>query len=200
MCTIIVFALCKELFAGSSFKIWGLVFFSMQSNILVLLCLMAFVVVPLSRKAIDMLRGTSLLAILLTGIVYNFGIFDVFSDWGTEAFTFSRVAAHIVVPAMYVLDWLLFDVHGGMKWKDILIWAIYPLCYCIASVVAVEIIGLSIYYFFDASKGIGHLVLSSFLLVCVGIVICLFIIGLDKLMSRGVSGCKRSNSGRGQCQ
>lgn len=43
---------------------------------------------------------------------------------------------HEIVPLMVILDWLLFDDKTYYRHRDPLIWAIFPMIYCIASVFA----------------------------------------------------------------
>lgn len=43
---------------------------------------------------------------------------------------------HEIVPLMVILNWLLFDDKTYYRHRDPLIWAIFPMVYCIASVFA----------------------------------------------------------------
>jgi len=181
----ILFAVCAELCVNGNFRTLGLAYFSIQSNLLVLVCLVLIIAMPKNWSAKPMLRGISLLAIILTCIVYNFGIYNIFSDWGTDAYAYAMIVLHIAVPVAYVLDWIFFDVHGSMNWSDMLAWGAYPLCYCCTSIVVVQKMGHSIYFFFDASNGSESLALSLILLVCLGTAVCVSIIGMDKFLALG---------------
>ena len=183
--TLTVFALSCELFAGGRFLLRGLVYFTIQSNILVLSCLFAHIAIPGHQRAKSLLRGVSLLAIILTGIVYNFIIFSIFLDWGTAGYSAARTITHVVVPIGFLLDWLIFDSHGDMKWKDILAFAVYPFAYFVVSVTLSKFKGLSLYGFFDMSKGLGQSVQPLILLVGIGIAICFSVVALDKLLPSG---------------
>jgi hypothetical protein len=173
--TLIAGALCIELFSEGSFR---LVYFTIQSNLFAALCLFLFIVMPERRRFKGILRGISLIAILTTGIVFNFVLNKAGFGWGTATVT------HVAAPIGYVLDWILFDAHGYMKWKDIFLWLLYPLIYCALSVYTGIVSGFSVYYFLDVSM--GYAALSRWILALLGmaIVVCFFIAGTDKALAR----------------
>ena len=184
--TLIMIILYIEFFteAGLGF-ILGLAYFTTQSNLLVAACLFVFIVIPKQHRAKSIMRGISLVAIIITGIVYNFVMHNVFRDWNAGGYFFTAIVTHLVVPIGYTLDWILFDEHGHMKWKDIMWWVIYPLLYVLFSVFAGSRMGLVLYFFLDVSAGyvrlLGWLALLFFMIILVS---CL-IVGLDKMLRRG---------------
>ncbi len=58
---------------------------------------------------------------------------------------FSVLLAHIFMPIIFFLDYLLFDEKGTVKWKHVVIWLIYPLAYFTLIMVAHYIFKNNIY-------------------------------------------------------
>ena len=181
---IICIALYKEIYVDGVFVLDTFYFFTIQSNILVALCLMLFIFAPLENRSKCLIRGTSLLAITLTGLVYNFVLYNIFLDWGTVGYTFSRIITHVVAPLGFLLDWILFDRHSVMKVKDILIWLIYPIVYALIFIYIDYRYSFSIYFFLSSAA--GHVVMIMWLtvLLCLLIVISLLYVGLDRFLGR----------------
>lgn len=182
--TLIVIALYEEVFAIGGFQPGAFIFFTIQSNILVALFLFLSIVMYKKNRAVNQLRGISLFAVLITGIMYNFILHKAYLEWGTYAYSLSRTITHIVSPTGFFLDWLLFDEHGYMKWKDVFIWAAYPLVYCLILLFTGMRFGIYLYSFLDASYGYALLIkrlgLISFALFVIG----LLTVGLDNAISQ----------------
>ncbi|MCL2463321.1 MAG: Pr6Pr family membrane protein [Defluviitaleaceae bacterium] len=159
-------------------------YFTIQSNILAAICLLLFIFIPDKSRFKSMIRGVSLLAIKLTGLVYNFVLYKIFLDWGTVGYTLSRTILHVVAPVGFILDWLLFDKHGIMKVKDILVWLLYPVLYCLVSLYASVRYDFSIYFFFDLANGRGVALKWLSVLLGVLVVIGFAFVGFDRLMGR----------------
>ena len=79
--------------------------------------------VSLSR-AQGLVRGVVLLAISITGFVFNLLLAQLL-----PRVDLANQLAHAVVPIGFVLDWLLFDVKGRFRYRDVLVWVAYPLLY-----------------------------------------------------------------------
>ncbi len=75
------------------------------------------------------LKFIAVLAIVLTFLVFNLLIAGQPTRDPAENFKPACVLCHIVLPIMFVLDWLLFYEHGKVKWKLPLISMIFPLVY-----------------------------------------------------------------------
>ena len=180
--TVIVIALYLEIFAHSGFQPGAFLYFTVQSNMLVALHLLLSIVLAKQSRVECLFRGITLYAIIITGIIYNFVLYKIYLDWGTPIYSFSRTITHLVSPIGFFLDWLLFDSHGRMKWKDLLTWAVYPLAYCLILLAIGSTTGFSLYSFLDTSHGyimlIKRLGYMSFGLLIVGVLtIC-----LDKIL------------------
>ena len=81
------------------------------------------------------LKGAVCMGITVTGLVYHFLLAGTFTMHGTLAV--SNVILHYIVPAMSVLDWLLFDKKGNYTATSPLIWLFLPDLYFVQVVVRV---------------------------------------------------------------
>lgn len=77
-----------------------------------------------------LVRGIPLLAISITGIVFNLLLARLLPRVDV-----ANQLAHAVVPIGFVLDWLLFDVKGRFRYRDVVVWVVYPLAYLCATLV-----------------------------------------------------------------
>lgn len=150
---IICDALYRELFRNGQLVKKAMYYFTIQSNLLVVVSLILFIFLSDQVKGRNFIRGTVLLAITLTGVVYNFVLHNIFLDWGTAAYTFSRTATHLIVPLGYFLDWIFFEQHRQMKYRNIFLWMIYPFFYCLFSIYAGVKSGTFLYFFFNPANG-----------------------------------------------
>ena len=77
------------------------------------------------------LKFIGVLAILLTFLVFNFLLAgqpgrDPQANWRVASITF-----HVILPIMYVFDWLLFYEHKKVKWYQPIASVIFPVIYAI---------------------------------------------------------------------
>jgi len=180
---VIVIALYKEIYVNGVVVYRAFYYFTIQSNILTVACLLLFLFIPKESRVKSLLRGISLLAITTTGIVYNFVLYNIFRDWGTVGYTFARTITHVVAPLGFILDWLL-DKHGVMRIKDVLIWLIYPIVYAAVSVYASIRHDFSLYFFLNAANGyVSSLKWIGILVVCIIFISFLFV-GIDNRLGR----------------
>lgn len=159
--------------------VWGaLAYFTIQSNLLAVLYTTYLLVAKPSNKSIHTcLRGVILIALSLTGIVYNFVLYNIFADWGTVGYTFARSVLHIVTPIGFALDWIVFDRHGDMHLSDAPKWLLYPLIYAAISLVANVLTGNALYFFLTKNT-LLYLPLAAILLLF----ICFVCVQLDHLL------------------
>ena len=146
-------ALYQEIFYQGVIRLGALYYFTIQSNILSGLCLFLSIFLPQDCRIQSLLRGMSLLAITITGIVYNFVLYKIYLDWNTVGYTYSRTILHLIMPVGFILDWLLFDEHRRMLWRDLFIWLSYPVIYTFCSIFMSFRYNDSLYFFFDIQNG-----------------------------------------------
>lgn len=177
---IITIALYLEIFINGVIIQGAFYYFTIQSNILVAFCLLIFIPMNKNNRFKCLIRGSALLAIMLTGIIYNFVLYRIYLDWGTVGYTFSRTVTHVVAPIGFIIDWLLFDKHNVMRWKDIFIWLTYPVAYCLLSLYANFRYDYSIYFFLNMSNGYGNALKWLGILMGLLLIISFSLVALDR--------------------
>jgi hypothetical protein len=122
----------------------NLVNFTLQSNLIVLIC-MSYVWWATLNNRLGLpaaLKSAITVYITITCLVYNLilagppklnpGInpgLDIILPWSGN-WLLSDLQ-HMIVPLLVVIDWVLFDTHGLLRWRYALIWLSYPLGYFI---------------------------------------------------------------------
>ena len=77
------------------------------------------------------LKFIGVLAIMLTFLVFNFLLAgrpdrDIQDNWRVKSICF-----HVILPIMYVVDWILFYEHKKVKWNYPLASVIFPVLYVV---------------------------------------------------------------------
>jgi hypothetical protein len=129
---------------GLSFETSSLVYFTVQSNVIVLGYFVGALYWTFVRNTLvtpaPRARGAVTFWILITGLVSHLllnhgqsplpGLIhgeDLFDEWAV-------FALHYVVPTMVFLDWLLFSPRRVIAWAHLPLWLAYPLAYALAAV------------------------------------------------------------------
>ena len=89
------------------------------------------------------LKFIGVLAILLTFLVFNFLLAgqpdrDPQANWRVSSISF-----HVILPIMYVFDWMLFYEHKKVRWFYPLASVIFPLVYVVFIYVRAAILGFN---------------------------------------------------------
>ncbi len=82
-------------------------------------------------SAVPILKFIGLLGILLTFLVFNLLLASEPSRNPALNYKLHSVTFHIVLPLMYIIDWLLFYQRGQLKWTYPIYSAIFPIIYII---------------------------------------------------------------------
>jgi hypothetical protein len=112
-------------------------YYTVLSN---LFCLVYFAVdLPLSGRAarglaepgrtttLPRVKGAVVMAITVTFLIFNVALAPTyFFDPDYDFFTVSNLVLHYVAPVAVVIDWLVFDRKGLLRWVDPLIWLAIP--------------------------------------------------------------------------
>ena len=115
-------------------------FYTMQSNIFVLLFYTLYIVIRIVNPNVDKsktyhtLKGATVMIIFLTFVVYNISLHSMgfMMDVKTSSsniLRFSNLFVHFITPIMVFLDYLIFDEKGYFKTKNIFVWFIFPALY-----------------------------------------------------------------------
>lgn len=161
-------------------------YFTIWSNALVVLTITALFLNPRrSDKRFVLLRNTSLLMILMTGILYHLLIAPTAHPKSWNIYT--NAFQHYITPLLTVLIWLLV---GPRKWFNfkmtISVFAI-PTIYLIYTFVRGALIDRYPYGFFNVIK-YGYISVGTTLVMIyvAGYILALFFLALDKVLSKKI--------------
>lgn len=161
-------------------------FFTILTNILVALC-----ATGVWRKGLHeanfFSRSSTLTAttvyIVIVGLVYNIVLRMLWEPQGLQLWVDEWL--HSVIPSLFFFFWLLFVPKGGLKWKDVLAWLIYPLVYVLLIIFRGALSGFYPYPFIDLSKITYHDALVNAGAVMMGfLVLSLLLIGIGKVATK----------------
>jgi len=162
-------------------------YFTILSNILVASCLTFSLAPPRSAPAKFVarpgLRTAAAVYIIVTGVVYLL-LLRKLSPPGSTLFV-ANVILHYVVPVIYVLDWLVFVPKGTLRWKQALIWLVFPLLYAVYTLIHGSLTGFYPYFFINVAR-LGY---PSVLMNCLFFMVGFAFLGsvlvvIDRLMGR----------------
>jgi hypothetical protein len=136
------------------------VFFTIQSNIIVgITCLLLAVKLDRSSTVFRVFRLIGIVAITITGIVYHSVLAQLFDleSWALVA----DHALHTISPILAVVGWLMFGPRGLTSTRIVWLSAIFPVCWCIFTLVRGEIVGFYPYPFIDVGAlGYGRVLVN----------------------------------------
>ena len=161
-------------------------YFTIWSNALVVFTITALFLNPMrSDKRFVLLRNTSLLMILMTGILYHLLIAPTAHPQSWNIYT--NAFQHYVTPILTVLIWLLV---GPRRWFNfrmtISVFAI-PTAYLLYTFIRGAIIDRYPYGFFNVIKyGYASVGTTLIMIYIAGYILALLFLALDKLLSKKI--------------
>jgi hypothetical protein len=148
---VLVIAKAGELGVGISFAILVYAaFFTIQTNF------MAAIITSLAAMGVKCTifssRFKTAIAVYITvgGLVFLVLLRPVLDNTGWQAV--ADALLHYVTPILYGLYWLVAVSKRDLRWRDVAIWMIYPLCYFPAVLAFSLWFGFVPYPFFDLNK------------------------------------------------
>jgi hypothetical protein len=162
-------------------------YFTILSNILVALALTAPVVAPNSRLgrwfAGEGVRAAMAMYIVVVGVVYHFLLAPT---WNPQSLALlGNSLLHYVMPAAFVLDWLLFAPKGRLNWKDPAKWLVFPLVYGGWTLIHGALSGWWPYPFVDVGAlGLGRVLLNFVGLLIFFLIVGLIVVAIDRTFGR----------------
>jgi hypothetical protein len=157
-------------------------YFTIQSNILVVLALLYFIFNPEPGRLKAIIRGSVLLSILATGLIFHILLVPALPEYFADGLAFRHHITHTIAPIGFLFDWLIFDRSGQMRYTDIRYWPIYPFLYWLGSVIQGSFTGMYPYFFFDVQAiGIGSAILWLLALITVFGLFGLLLVWVDNL-------------------
>jgi hypothetical protein len=162
-------------------------FFTILTNILVALALTLPWLAPATKLGRfferPSVRTAILTYIIIVAVIYHYLLAKLWHPQGWEFI--ADTIEHVVTPALYVIDWVLFVPKGTVRWTSALVWLGYPLVYAVYSLIHGAVSGFYPYPFLNVSKfGYDEIFLNMGVLVLVFLGLGVALIGLDRRMGR----------------
>jgi len=160
-------------------------FFTILSNVLVAVVCLALALRPRppTGRAFAVAWLDSLLAIGVTGIVYNTVLAGLYDLHGAE-YLADRLF-HIVSPLLFVIGWLLFGPRGLVRPQVVGLALVYPLAWLAFTLVRGVLIGWYPYPFVDvAVLGYGNVALNCVVITLLFLVLAAVAYVVDRFAGR----------------
>jgi hypothetical protein len=160
-------------------------FFTILSNILVAAVCLVLAARPGHRSPLFAVAWLdALLAITVTGIVYNTVLIGLYELHGAELVA-DRLF-HTVSPALFVLGWLLFGPRGLVTTvRTVALSLLYPLLWLAFTLVRGAIITWYPYPFLQVPDlGYGRVTLNSLLITSLFLALAAAVVGIDRVLGR----------------
>ena len=107
-------------------------FFTILTNILVALALTLPWLAPDTRLGAFFTRPSVRTAILtyiiIVAVIYHYLLAKLWNPQGWQLLV--DTIEHVVTPALYAIDWVLFVPKGTIRWRSAFVWLVYPARLC----------------------------------------------------------------------
>ena len=163
--------------------LWAMLrYFTVLTNLLVAVVMS---LIALGVRVPPFVTGGTTLAIVLVGVVFFLLLRGLLELSGGAAL--ADLLMHKVTPVLVPLWWLAFAAKGGLRRRDPLLWALYPLAYFAYALARGSAEGRYAYPFIDlGSLGWAAVALNG-LLIAAGFVIAgQALVAVDTAMARSV--------------
>ena len=163
--------------------LWAMLrYFTVLTNLLVAVVMS---LIALGVRVPPFVTGGTTLAIVLVGVVFFLLLRGLLELSGSAAL--ADLLMHKVTPVLVPLWWLAFAEKGGLRRRDPLLWALYPLAYFLYALVRASAEGRYAYPFIDVASLGGPAVALNALVIASGFVVAgLALVALDARMARPV--------------
>jgi hypothetical protein len=180
---------------------WVLVrYFTVLTNLLVAV-IMGGIALGRPRFSSPLIIGGATLAIVLVGAVYM-ALLRGMVELSSGAL-FADVLLHQVMPVLTVIFWLLFAPKTGLRWRDPMLWSVYPLIYLTYAVIRGGIERRYPYPFIDVSRiGWPQAIANSAAIAVLFLIAGLGLVFLGRLLAGRPTprlGRGRRNLGQSSC-
>ena len=134
-------------------------FFTITTNLLVAIVFTAICLGSKRAESDGVVAGT-MLAIVLVGAVYALLLDGLVELSGGSAL--ANALLHRVTPVSVPVFWATVTSKGGLRWKKVLVWTVYPLTYLAYALVRGGATGRYAYPFLDVGRlGLGRVLGNS---------------------------------------
>jgi hypothetical protein len=154
-------------------------FFTIESNALIAVASTTLLLTPSSRWGRFFAKTTTLTAltlyILVVGITYNALLRSLWNPQGLQRIVDEIL--HSVIPVLFFIFWLAWQPKQRMQYNSILPWLLFPLLYCIYTLILGPLSGYYPYPFMDAGQlGMPQVLINSGAMVILFVVIALALV------------------------
>ena len=127
------------------------------------------------------MRTAILTYIIIVAVIYHYLLAKL---WNPQGWEFIAVTIeHVVKPALYKIDWVLFVTKGTVRWKPAFMWLGYPIAYAVYSLIHGAVTGFYPYPFINVGElSYDKMFLNMGVLVLVFFGLGLALIGIDHRM------------------
>lgn len=112
-----------------------LTYFTIQSNILVAFVYLVLLLKKEETKLLIILKRQATVAIILTGLVYNFILKPYLGDFDYTPNTLPDLLVHSIIPLLVFVDYLVFSHRFKVKIFEPLYSLIFPLIYWLFTII-----------------------------------------------------------------
>jgi len=165
-------------------------YFTILSNIFAVVCVTVQLLTPAGSisKFFSGIGVQSAIAlyIAIVGIVYNTVLRFVwdFEGWDKVA----NELLHVIDPVLYLIYWYIYVPKGELKWKQSVVWLIFPLIYIIYSLIRGPIADWYPYFFINVKElGYSTAFTYMFFVFIAFLVAGLLIVWIDGRLGRRVA-------------
>lgn len=162
-------------------------YFTIWTNILVALAFTAPFLKPRNRLRVffdrQAVRAAIALYILIVAVVYYALLFKAHNPQGLGALT--NMGLHLILPILYIIDWLVFAHKDKMSYKSLPFWILYPLAYGLFNIARGLMTGFYPYPFLDiSSRGVMSVTIAMVIFTAIYAVGGLIFIRLGRSLPR----------------
>lgn len=186
---VVIFSLCLGIFLNlinTSSRKALMSYYTLQSNLICLIAFVIIVVLKLWKRSYKndiyfLIKGAVTIAIIITAVVYhvalapnNFAMDSLQNSIAKKMWADTFV--HTISPILVIIDYLLFDEKGNMKYYYPVIWLIIPLNYVVYVYTYSNFGGR--FYSIGGSKKFAYFFLDYTKIGCKGVVTWILFIAL----------------------
>lgn len=158
-------------------------YFTILSNIAVVLVTTHAVLARPGFFSSLTVRGGVALYIAVTGGIYFFVLRHLWNPQGAQ--WWADTGLHYAVPLLYLAWWLGCAPHGGLSWRQVPIWLIFPALYVCWAFLRGAWVQEYPYPFIDVAQlGWSKVLINSAGMLLLFVVVGLVLVGVDRLLGR----------------
>nr|WP_281362554.1 Pr6Pr family membrane protein [Alpinimonas psychrophila] len=163
-------------------------FFTMQSNIILVVVLLIAAAVSLSGKSqsegVILARGCATTYIAITGVVYSILLAG---QEGGVTLAWANTALHVILPLYAALDWVIFSDRSPLPWNKLWVALIYPVVWIIVVLIRGATDGWVPYPFLNPAQGYGVVALFALAIAVAAVVFAVVIWAVSRIQLLQVS-------------